>query len=105
MSCIVTDRILSNQDATQRNWLREKVESNLLNLSKADKVNLMDRLIWADKFEKYLMKKFGQDKRFGLDGCESLIPGMKTLIDSACDLGVESIVIGMPHRGLRTIWK
>jgi 2-oxoglutarate dehydrogenase E1 component len=68
-------------------------------LTKADKQNLMDRLIWADKFERFLMTKFGQDKRFGLDGCESLIPGMKTLIDTAADLGVESAVIGMPHRG------
>ena len=38
-------------------------------------------------------------KRFGLEGAESLIPGMKALIDSAADLGVENVVIGMPHRG------
>ena len=36
---------------------------------------------------------------FGLEGCESLIPGMKALIDYAADLGVESVVMGMPHRG------
>jgi 2-oxoglutarate dehydrogenase E1 component len=38
-------------------------------------------------------------RRFGLEGCEALIPGMKALIDAAADRGVESVVIGMPHRG------
>ena len=36
---------------------------------------------------------------FGLEGCEALIPGMKALIDRGAELGVESVVIGMPHRG------
>lgn len=36
---------------------------------------------------------------FGLEGCEALIPGMKALIDRSADMGVESVVIGMPHRG------
>ena len=38
-------------------------------------------------------------KRFGLEGGETLIPGMKMLIDRGADLGVENVVIGMPHRG------
>lgn len=38
-------------------------------------------------------------KRFGLEGCETLIPGMKALIDNITDLGCKSMVIGMPHRG------
>jgi 2-oxoglutarate dehydrogenase E1 component len=38
-------------------------------------------------------------KRFGLEGAESLIPGMKALIDKAADMGVDNVVIGMPHRG------
>jgi 2-oxoglutarate dehydrogenase E1 component len=41
--------------------------------------------------------------RFGLDGCEIMIPGMKELIDHAADLGVESVVIGMAHRGSRQL--
>ena len=40
-------------------------------------------------------------RRFGLEGCESLIPGMKCMIDAAADMGVESVVMGMPHRGGR----
>ncbi len=90
------------QDPAQRKWLQDKIETQGSlkgTLTPDDKKNLMDRLIWADKFEHYLQMKFGGDKRFGLDGCETLIPGMKTLIDTAADLDVESIVIGMPHRG------
>lgn len=39
-------------------------------------------------------------KRFGVDGCESLIPGIKALIDTAANLGIDHIVMGMPHRGM-----
>lgn len=44
-------------------------------------------------------RRYTAAKRFGLEGAESLIPGMKALIDTAADLGVENVVIGMPHRG------
>lgn len=50
-------------------------------------------------FESFLANKFAAAKRFGLEGCETLVPGMKALIDRSTDLGVESIVMGMPHRG------
>jgi len=43
--------------------------------------------------------KFNTMKRFGLEGCESFIPGLKVLIDSAVDNGARTFVIGMPHRG------
>ena len=52
----------------------------------------------AEHFESYCGVKF-KAKRFGLDGGESLIPGMHALVESACESGVENIVIGMPHRG------
>ena len=91
------------EDSVQKDWVRQKLESNVRRIvSRQDKTDLMERLIWSDKFERFLMTKFGQDKRFGLDGCESLIPGMKALIDTAADLGVESVVIGMPHRGINS---
>ena len=51
-------------------------------------------------FESFLANKFAAAKRFGLEGCETLIPGMKALIDRSTDLGVDSIVMGMPHRGV-----
>ncbi|KAE8676346.1 hypothetical protein F3Y22_tig00111618pilonHSYRG00007 [Hibiscus syriacus] len=60
---------------------------------------ILDRLIWSTQFENFLATKWTTAKRFGLEGAETLIPGMKEMFDRAADLGVESIVIGMPHRG------
>lgn len=48
-----------------------------------------------------MAKKWSSEKRFGLEGCEMLIPAMKQVIDKSTELGVESIVMGMPHRGER----
>eukprot|EP01050_Picozoa_sp_SAG11_P003604 SAG11_NODE_208_length_12354_cov_19.490167_4_plen_101_part_00 len=59
----------------------------------------MRRLIEAHTFETFLGTKFANDKRFGLEGCETLIPGMLALIDRSAALGVEAMVVGMPHRG------
>ena len=50
------------------------------------------------RFEDFLAKKFTSEKRFGLEGCEVLIPAMKGLIDEANKHGVDSFIIGMPHR-------
>ena len=47
----------------------------------------------------FVAKKWSSEKRFGLEGGESLIPGMKAMIDAAADLGTDAIVMGMPHRG------
>ena len=52
-----------------------------------------------DRFEAFLAKKWSSEKRFGLEGCEVLIPAMKTIIDKSSEFGVESIIMGMPHRG------
>ncbi|KAF9079910.1 2-oxoglutarate dehydrogenase E1 component, partial [Mortierella sp. GBA35] len=56
-------------------------------------------MIWSDSFERFVSSKYPSEKRFGLEGGESLIPGMKALIDRSVEHGVESIVMGMPHRG------
>ena len=50
------------------------------------------------QFERYLAKKFNTAKRFGLEGCEALIPGMQALVDRSAELGVTGVVLGMPHR-------
>jgi 2-oxoglutarate dehydrogenase E1 component len=82
------------------NWIRERVETpQKYSFSKEEKLVILERLISADLFERFLAQKFNQTKRFGVEGGESLIPGMKSMIDEICDLGVESVVIGMPHRG------
>ncbi|KTW25729.1 oxoglutarate dehydrogenase (succinyl-transferring), E1 component [Pneumocystis carinii B80] len=87
-------------DRYQCNWLRERLEIPVpYQYNNEEKQRILDRLIWSDSFEKFLATKYPNDKRFGLEGCESLIPGMKALIDHSVDLGIESIVIGMAHRG------
>jgi 2-oxoglutarate dehydrogenase E1 component len=48
----------------------------------------------------FLANKYAAAKRFGLEGCETLIPGMKAMIDRSAEGGVENICIGMPHRGV-----
>ena len=82
------------------NWIRDRIETPVRpELTKEQRLRMLDRLCWSDHFERFLATKFPSAKRFGLEGAESLIPGLKELIDSASDKGVESIVIGMPHRG------
>ncbi|EDO18267.1 hypothetical protein Kpol_1039p16 [Vanderwaltozyma polyspora DSM 70294] len=81
-------------------WLRERIEiPNPFNYSVEQKRQILDRLTWATSFETFLSTKFPNDKRFGLEGLESVVPGIKTLIDRAVELGVEDVVLGMAHRG------
>ena len=63
------------------------------------KRQILDRLTWATSFESFLSTKFPNDKRFGLEGLEGVVPGIKTLIDRSVELGVEDVVLGMAHRG------
>jgi len=87
-------------DRHQCDWLRERIEvPNPYKYSHDDKRRILDRLIWSTSFESFLATKYPNDKRFGLEGGETLIPGMKALIDRSVDYGVKDVVIGMPHRG------
>lgn len=81
-------------------WLRERIEiPEPYKYSADQKRQILDRLIWATSFESFLATKFPNDKRFGLEGAEAVVPGMKALIDTSVEYGVEDVVIGMPHRG------
>ncbi|KAF2364758.1 2-oxoglutarate dehydrogenase E1 component [Trinorchestia longiramus] len=84
----------------QCNWIRQKFESpGIMTMGKDEKRLLLARLTRSHGFEAFLAKKFSSEKRFGLEGCEILIPAMKQVIDKSTSLGVESFVMGMPHRG------
>jgi 2-oxoglutarate dehydrogenase E1 component len=84
----------------QCNWLRERIETkDPIAYSAERKTHILDRLAWSEMFESFLANKYAAAKRFGLEGCETLVPGMKALIDHAADLGVETVCVGMPHRG------
>ncbi|CAA6661772.1 unnamed protein product [Spirodela intermedia] len=87
-------------DRDQCNWLRDQIETVKPRAYGRDRQEvILDRLIWSTQFENFLATKWVTAKRFGLEGAETLIPGMKEMFDRASDLGVESIVVGMPHRG------
>lgn len=87
-------------DRGKCDWLRERLEvPKPFEYSVDEKRRILDRLIWSSSFEAFLATKYPNDKRFGLEGCETLVPGMKALIDRSVDFGVKEIVIGMPHRG------
>eukprot|EP01114_Cavostelium_apophysatum_P002869 TRINITY_DN1256_c0_g1_i1.p1 TRINITY_DN1256_c0_g1~~TRINITY_DN1256_c0_g1_i1.p1 ORF type:complete len:1024 (+),score=305.35 TRINITY_DN1256_c0_g1_i1:177-3248(+) len=88
------------QDAEAINWIREKFETPTpYSFTTEERTVIFDRLAWATKFERFIGLKYGTTKRFGVDGCETLIPGLKALVDVSSDLGVEHVVFGMPHRG------
>ena len=88
-------------DPEPREWLQERMESghNRSDLSGADRVHILSRLMAADAFEQFLQVKYVGQKRFSLEGAASLIPMLDTLVETAAGMGVEQIVIGMPHRG------
>ncbi|KAG7193893.1 2-oxoglutarate dehydrogenase E1 component [Scheffersomyces spartinae] len=84
----------------QCDWLRERIEiPEPYKYSADEKRQILDRMIWACLFESFLSTKFPNDKRFGLEGAESTVAGIKFLIDTSVEHGVEDVVIGMPHRG------
>ncbi|KAI9323233.1 oxoglutarate dehydrogenase, E1 component [Dichotomocladium elegans] len=87
-------------DRAQCDWIRQRIETPTPYKYTVDqKKVIFDRLTWSDSFERFVASKYPSEKRFGLEGGETLIPGMKAMIDRSVELGVESIVIGMPHRG------
>ena len=66
---------------------------------KKTQTKIFKRISKSHHFERFLAKKYTTSKRFGLEGCESLIPGVEAIINVSADLGVHGTVIGMPHRG------
>ncbi|KAK3733539.1 hypothetical protein RRG08_063852 [Elysia crispata] len=84
----------------QADWIRRKFETpGIMQFGSEERRMLMARLIRSTRFEEFLARKWSSEKRFGLEGCEVLIPAMKTIIDSSSAAGVDSFIIGMPHRG------
>lgn len=62
-------------------WIRERFETpQQYRYSKDQKLVILDRLLWSDSFERFVAQKYPSEKRFGLEGCEALIPGMKAMV-------------------------
>lgn len=84
----------------RRKWIIDKVElDNLPKFDIREKRIIFHMLNRATAFEQYLQKKFVGQKRFSLEGGESLIPAMHALIQRCTEFGVKEMVIGMAHRG------
>ncbi|MDP1667448.1 2-oxoglutarate dehydrogenase E1 component [Phaeovulum sp.] len=88
-------------DPEQAGWLKERIEGygKEITFTREGRRAILNKLVEAEGFEKFLHVKYMGTKRFGLDGGESLIPAMEAIIKRGGALGVEEIVIGMPHRG------
>jgi 2-oxoglutarate dehydrogenase E1 component len=82
-------------------WLKEKMESsrNSQELSEEKRRDIFYHLKIAVGFESYIHKKFVGQKRFSLEGAESLIPALDAVIERGAELGIEEFVLGMAHRG------
>ncbi len=94
--------IMHIQHLGMRRWLTENIEqhNNQPTWSAEQKREIMQDLIRAEAFESFLHSKFVGQKRFSIEGSESLIPGLRHIIYQASfDTGLEEIVLGMSHRG------
>ena len=85
----------------ERLWLQNKIESYEHNqpIPKETKFRLYKELVHADFFEKFLARKYIGKKRFSVEGGESFIPLLNTVVEKAGEIGIECIVMGMAHRG------
>ncbi|SPH20224.1 2-oxoglutarate dehydrogenase E1 component [Ascidiaceihabitans donghaensis] len=82
-------------------WLKERIEGlgKEVQFTREGRKAILNKMVEAEGFEKFLHVKYMGTKRFGLDGGESLIPAMEQIIKRGGSLGVRDVVIGMPHRG------
>ncbi len=88
-------------NAEQKSWIQQRIEGRdkEISFTREGKRAILNKLVEAEGFEKYLDVKFTGTKRFGLDGGESLIPALEQIIKRGGNLGVREITLGMSHRG------
>jgi 2-oxoglutarate dehydrogenase E1 component len=88
-------------DPEQAAWLKERIEGygKEIAFTREGRKAILNKLVEAEGYEKFLHVKYMGTKRFGLDGAEALIPAMEQIVKRGGNLGVKEIVFGMPHRG------
>lgn len=88
-------------DLALQRWIRERLENPLhaRRLPREQQLQILRKLTDAEVFEAFLHNTFSRSKRFSLEGAETLIPLLEQAISRAGEVGVEEIIIGMPHRG------
>lgn len=85
----------------QKAWIQERIEGvdKEIQFTEMGKKAILQKLVEAETFERFLDKKYTGTKRFGIEGAEAMVPALEQIIKRGGHLGVEQIVIGMPHRG------
>jgi 2-oxoglutarate dehydrogenase E1 component len=88
-------------DPEKKTWLQQRIEGpdKDISFTPEGKQAILRKLIEAEGFEQFLNTKYTGTKRFGLDGAEAMVPALEQIIKRGGALGVQEIVIGMPHRG------
>jgi 2-oxoglutarate dehydrogenase E1 component len=86
-------------DPEERQWLQEQAEKPRDPFSREQVTHIMDRLNAAEAFETFLQTKFVGQKRFSLEGGESVIPLLDSILSDAAHASVDEVCIGMAHRG------
>ncbi|MEM1071855.1 MAG: 2-oxoglutarate dehydrogenase E1 component [Planctomycetota bacterium] len=89
------------EDYNERNWLMNRWESlrGRFEFSKAEKSHILELLVNSEAFEAFLQKRYQGEKRFSLEGAESLIALLDGLLDHLADFRTDEVVLGMAHRG------
>ncbi len=87
------------QNPEERNWIQDQVEGEVAQLSSEDQRWILSRLNAAEAFEHFLGARYVGQKRFGIEGAESAIPILETVLDEAGSSGIGDVVMGMAHRG------
>src|SRR5690606_30600311 len=87
------------QDPVQRRWMQARLESPYTKPSVEQQLQILHKLGAAEAFETFLQTKYVGQKRFSLEGGESLIPLLDTLLTGAAQDGMDEVAIGMAHRG------
>ena len=87
------------QNRAEREWIQNRVEVGYAKLPRDEQLRVLRKLNSAESFESFLHTKFVGQKRFSLEGGESVIPLLDAVISSAAEHGLDEVCIGMPHRG------
>ncbi|MDG2497792.1 MAG: multifunctional oxoglutarate decarboxylase/oxoglutarate dehydrogenase thiamine pyrophosphate-binding subunit/dihydrolipoyllysine-residue succinyltransferase subunit [Aquiluna sp.] len=87
------------QNPAERVWFQEKLERPYQKPTKEEQFRILAKLNEAEAFETFLQTKFVGQKRFSLEGSESLIPALDQILQAAADAGMDEAAIGMAHRG------
>lgn len=87
------------QDPKQRRWIQDRIERAHSKPEREEQLRILRRLNAAEAFETFLQTKYVGQKRFSLEGGESVIPLLDAVIDSAAESRLDEVVIGMAHRG------